>query len=228
MATRFRLTSSGTTPSVSPAIQTYSHTQGTRRILSTSDSSALTNAATVPDGADHLVAGDAQHVQFVSEPMDAGITFTSGDTIKFAIQGLEAHASNNLAVQLYASIVSEDGTTEQRQLRSKVSEGTELGTALANRFLSTTQSGANYTTVAGDRLVIEFSVVGTPTAAGGTQGHNATLRWGGNGASGDLPENDTETGTTFNPWIEFVPNVTFLITEALQDMIGMGIIPFPR
>lgn len=190
-------------------MQSYSHTQGTRRKLVTSDSSALATQAYTPDAADHLVAGDAQHVQFVSAPMAAGITFTNADVIKFCLQCLMANGSNAQQVQLFVSIVSEDGATVRRTLRSKVLEGNTMATSLTSRFLSTTQDGASYTTVSGDRLVVEFSCSGTPTAAGGTQGHNTSMRWGGNGAGGDLAENDTQTGTTLNPWIEFVPTITF-------------------
>jgi hypothetical protein len=211
MATRFRLTADATAPAVSPAMQSYSHTQTTRRQLTTTDASTLATAAYTPDAADHLVAGDAHHVQFVSAPMNSGLVFTSGDTLKFAVQCLEAHAGNNVPLQCFVSVVSEDGNTVRATLRSKVSEGTELATSLTNRFLSTTLS-AGYTTVAGDRLVVEFSVVGTPTGAGGVQGHNASLRFGGSGAS-DLPENDTSTSTTENPWIEFVTNITFPVTS---------------
>lgn len=215
MATRFRLTSSTTAPAVSPAFNdgvAYAHENPTnpRRKLLTTDASALTTTAYTPDAADHLVAGDALHFQFVSDPMNSGIAFTSADVIKFAIQALEANAANNLQVRLFVKIVSEDGATLRRTLRPNVNEGTEVATALTNRFLSTTQSGATYTTVSGDRLVVEFSLQGTPTAAGGTQGHNGSLRWGGAGAGGDLPENDTDTGTTLNPWIEFIPTITFV------------------
>jgi hypothetical protein len=197
---------------VSPALQSYTHNAPTtvRKQLLTSDASALATTAYAPDAADHLVAGDALQGQLVSEPMDSGIQFTNADTIKYAAQWLEANAGNNLQAQLFVSIVSEDGGTVRRTLRSKVLEGTEMATSLTNRFHSTTQDGATYTTVAGDRLVVEISASGTPTAAGGTQGHNASIRWGGNGAGGDLAENDTETGTTFNPWIEFVPTITFV------------------
>lgn len=211
MATRFRLTSDTTAPAVSPATQSYSHAGPTplRRQLLTADSSSLGNVAYTPDAADHLVAGDALQAQFVSAPMAAGIQFTSGAAIAFAVQCIEDNAGNNVAVQFFASVVSRDGSTVRRTLRSKVSEGTELATSLTNRHLSTTQDGATYTTVAGDRLVVEFSVTGTPTASGGTQGHNATFRWGGGGAGGDLGANDTDTGTTLNPWVEFAPTVTF-------------------
>lgn len=220
MATRFRLTADGANPAVSPAFQSYSHAMVNRRKLLTSDSSALTTSAVTPDAADHLVAGDAGHLQFVSEPMAAGITFTSGNTIKYCVQCLEANAGNNLQVQLFVSVVSSDGGTVRRTLRTKVLEGLELATSLTSRFHSTTQDGADYTTVAGDRLVVEFSVSGTPTGAGGVQGHNASLRWGGSGAGGDLLENDTQTGTTLNPWIEFAPTIGFLHTASAA--VGAG------
>lgn len=214
MATRFRLTADTTAPAVSPALQSYSHNAPTtvRRKLPTTDTSALTTTAYTPDAADHLASGDALHGQLVSEPMAAGIQFTNADVIKYAAQWLEANAGNNLQAQLFVSIVSEDGGTVRRTLRTKVLEGLEMGTALTNRFHSTTQDGATYTTVDGDRLVVELSASGLPVGAGGVQGHNASLRWGGNGAGGNLPENDTETGTTFNGWIEFIPTITFKVS----------------
>jgi hypothetical protein len=100
-----------------------------------------------------------------------------------------------------------------------------MATTLTNRFLSTTQGGATYTTVAGDRLVVEFSAVGTPVASGGVQGHNASIRLGGDGAGGDAPENDTDTGTTINGWIEFVPTITFLATavSGRRSLLGVGV-----
>ena len=221
MATRFRLTASTTAPAVSPALQSYSHNAPAtvRRQLVTANGGALTTTAYAPDAADHLVAGDALHGQLVSEPMNAGIQFTNGDVIKWAMQCLEANAGNNLNLAVWAGIYSQDGSSLQRTLIAKTEETTELATSLTNRFHSTTQSGATYTTVAGDRLVVELSVEGTPTAAGGVQGHNASLRWGGNGAGGDCPENDTETGTTVNPWIEFVPTITF-VSAAFQALAG--------
>lgn len=197
---RYRLPASGAA-AVSPAFQTYSHNQSTRRILPTSDSTALANQAYTPDAADHLVAGDAMHVQFVSDQLIAGIVFASGETVKLCVQGLEAHASNNLFTQIWVGVYSSDGSTLQATLRSKVADGTELGTSLNSRILSSTLSGG-YTTAANDRLVVEVSLTGTPSGSGGVQGHNGTIRFGANGAGGDLAENDSQTGTTLNPWFE--------------------------
>lgn len=218
MATRFRLTADTTAPQVSPTLQSYSHsTPGTvSRQLRTADASTLATTAYTPDAGDHLVAGDALQGQFVSFPMAAGAQFTNGATIKFAVQCLMAHANNAQQVQLFASIVDLAGTSVRRTLRTKVLEGVNMATALTNRFLTTTQDGATYTTVRGDRLVVEFSCSGTPTAAGGTQGHNVSMRWGSSGG-GDLAENDTETGTTFNGWIEFAPTITFLRVKDVID-----------
>lgn len=168
------------------------------------DGSALGNTALTPDpSSDHNVAGDTFFAQFVSAPMASGNAFVGGTTFfRWALQGLEAHAANNLTVQLFASVVSEDGNTVRQTLLGKTVAGPELNTSLRSVTSSPTIT-TGYTTATGDRLVIEISVVGTPGGGGGVQGHNATLRFGSDGAGGDLPNGDnTQTGTTLNPWIE--------------------------
>lgn len=172
------------------------------------DSSALSTVAQAPDAADHTTAGDTFHVQFVSDPLVAGIAFVTADSVKYAMQSLEANAGNNLFVQLFVGVLSASGSPSINILLQKSADGTELGTSIINRTSSHNLTGA-YTTVAGDRLFVEFSVTGTPVAASGTQGHNASLRWGSDGAGGDLPEDDTSTGATLNPWIEFSRTITF-------------------
>lgn len=207
MATRLRF--AFVTATVSPAIQSYTHTQTVRLKLLVTDTSALTTGAYAPDAADHIVAGDSHITQFISDPMAAGNVFTSGDLLKLCAQFLEAHAGNNLTAQVWVGIYSEDASTLRATIRSKVApNATELATTLTSRFLSTTLSGS-YTTVSGDRLVVEISATGTPTATGGVQGHNFSMRAGGDGAGGDLLENDTQTGTTLNPWIEFATTIVW-------------------
>lgn len=51
----------------------------------------------------------------------------------------------------------------------------------------------------GDRIVIELGIISVNTS---TTEYTGTIRIGDNGAS-DLPENETETDTTMNPWLEF-------------------------
>ncbi len=224
MVTRLRLSES-VAGAVSPAFQSYTHSQGTVRKLSRSDTSNLTTSAYAPDAADHLVAGDAAHTQFVSDPMAAGNVFTSGDTLKYAAQVLESNAGNNLTLQVFVSVVDTAGTTVRATIRTKNTGGTEMATSLTNRFRSTTLSGS-YTTVAGDRLVVEFSGTGTPTAAGGTQGHNWSLRRGNSGASGDLAENETDTGTTLNPWIEFATTIAWNAQTATPGVAALSLTTF--
>ncbi len=212
MATRFRLPASGT-PIIAPALQSYTHAASVSRVpLLTADTTALANLVLAPDGADHTSAGDTFFRQFIYGPL-APQTFTSGDAFKYAVQALEANAGNNLQVQIWMGIYSQDGGTLRGAIRSKVAEGTEVNTSLRNVFYSGTLDGT-VDALDGDWLVIEFSLTGTPVASGGVQGHNGTLRFGSNGAGGDLPENDTETGTTFNPWIEF--NVTVQPIKGLR------------
>jgi len=69
-------------------------------------------------------------------------------------------------------------------------------------------------------LVIELSLSGTPALPPGN--HNGSLRFGSDGAGGDLPENDTETGTTFNPWLEFANDISFEGTTPATDDLATG------
>jgi len=218
LATRLRLPASGTVP-ITPAYQSYTHARTDRRPMfraADGDSTALADTAIAPDAADDLVAGDAVVAQFIGPPMVAGLAFTSGDAFKLAVQCLEANAGNNIQLQVFMSIISEDGTTSRGTIRSKQAEGTEVNTSQRNVFHSGTLS-ATVNTVEGDRLLVELSFTGTPTAAGGVQGHNGTMRFGSAGAGGDLPENDTETGSTFNPWIEVATNIELLEVHRVSN-----------
>lgn len=194
---------------MSPALQAYTHVPVIirRPLLTVPDASALAQITRTPDAADHLVVGDTFHVQFVSEPL-AAQTFTSGDAFKYAIQCTESHSGNNLFVRVWMGIYTGDGTTLQSEIRGKINDDLEMVAALTNRFNSNLLS-TTYACNPGERLVIEFSQGGTPTAAGGVQGHNGSFNWGCAASSGDLPENDTETGTTFRAWLEFANTVTF-------------------
>jgi hypothetical protein len=193
---------------VSPTIEgaDWEHINTLRRrlLFTTPDGSTLTTTAYTPDAADHLVNGDAHHRQYVSDPLSAQ---NISGTVKAQFQCLEANAGNNLFLTLKIFVVSQDGTTIKETLLAITRDTTnELATALTNRnFPSTAISAADLE--AGDRIVVEVGLGGTPTAAGGTQGHNGSLRWGCNASGGDLAENDTETGTTFRGWLEFSDDI---------------------
>lgn len=161
---------------------------------------ALATTAYTPDSSDHLVAGAAMHAQFVSDFLEAQ---TISGTIKMSLQMLEAHANNNLFLKLIVQVISGDGGTVRATLLN-TTDGVELGTSIINRHIAATAI-TSYDCADGDRLKFEIGVSGTPTAAGGTQGHNASMRFGDPWAStnGEAPENDTDTSTTNVPWLEF-------------------------
>jgi len=186
----------------------WEHNNGvTRKLLRTPDASALATTAYTPDAADHLVNQDAMHRQYVSDKLDAQAL--SGN-VKAQLQCIEANAGNNLFLTFVVKVISEDGTTERATLLAITRDTTtEIDNSpLTNRNFPSTAL-TNYTCIAGDRLLIEVGVGGLPTAAGGTQGHNGSIRWGCDASSGDLLENDTETGTTYRGWLEFSNTFTF-------------------
>lgn len=204
MATRcyFPLTrAADVSPTVSGTDWEHIEASPVRRALAldSSDDSTLTDVAITFDAADHLVNGDAHFRQYVSEPLPAQ---SLAGNIKAQLQCLEAHANNNLFLTLKVYVVSADGSSVTGTLLAITRDAVEVATSLTNRqFGSTALSSVSL--AANDRLVVEVGLGGTPTATGGVQGHNGTVRFGGSASGGDLAENDTETGTTFRPWIEF-------------------------
>ena len=175
--------------------------------------------------ADHVVAGQAHHRQYVSGPLSAQ---TISGSVKAQFQALEAHANNNLNLTLKIWVCTNDGTGQRgSNLLDRTSKGTEPTTALRNTAFSTQALTNSVAVQAGDRLVVEVGFNGTPTATSGTQGHNASLRFGETASGGDLPENETEAGTTFRPWIEFTSDITLdtTITPQTGALVLAGVQP---
>lgn len=191
----------------------------TKSLLTSPDTTALNTIAYTPDAADDLTNKDAMHRQYVSEPLKAQ---TLSGNVKAQFQCLETLANNNLFLTLKILVCSNDGTTTQATLLAITRDTTnELAVTLTNRnFPSTALS--SFTCADGDRLVIEVGLGGNiSSGAGGTVGHNGSIRWGCDASSGDLPEDDTETGTTFRPWLEFANSIKWLV-EADGSSIAAG------
>lgn len=219
MATRFFFPETEAAP-VSPTISgDWEHINTQRRKLLTGpDSSTLTTTAYTPDGADHLVNGDAHHRQYVSDPLAA--QNIAAQTVKLQFQCLEAHAGNNLFLTWKIFVVSQDGNTIKETLLAIRRDATEVATSLTNRGDSATTTAADVED--NDRIVIEIGLGGTPTGSGGVQGHNGSIRFGCNASSGDLGEDNTQTGTTFRPWLEFANTLTFAPLEIAEtDTISL-------
>jgi hypothetical protein len=218
MATRLYLCATETTP-VTPAFEAWQETDGAlRRLmrpgLNTQD--VLANGS-----AQASTAGNTQlHRQFVSDPMVAGVAFTTSTTFKCQIQGFESAANDNIINRVRAvKIVSRDGSTIQATLIALGNAGSVAewnpSTMRNLTFLAATASGVNYTTVDGDRLVLEVG----HDDSGGTS-VSGTMRFGADSAgSGDLGENETDTTTTLRPWFESSLTLTFEVGADL--MAGM-------
>jgi hypothetical protein len=224
VATRFVLTDDSTAPAVSPTISgtDWAHINTVRRkLVIGADSSTLVSTAYTPDAADHLVAGNAHHRQYISDPLGPQ-TISSASTVQAQLQTLETDALDNLFLTLKVYTVDSGGTFKSALL-AVVGKGTEPTTALRNTSFAATAlngSGGNVTVAEGDRIVVEIGLGGTPTATSGVQGHNGTIRWGCNASSGDLPVDETQAATTYRPWVEFSANLLFLKTFTNSDALG--------
>ena len=150
---------------------------------------------------------DRCHRQFIGPPMAAGQVFDTSVTYKAYAQVLESSSNDELRSRIGIRIVSRDGSTVRHTVKAiaDYSSGTEWSTSLrSTAFLDGDAGTGSYTTVAGDRLVVEF---------GHRDGSGATIsgssRWGSTATGGDVPENETTTSTTVRPWFECSLNVTF-------------------
>lgn len=142
--------------------------------------------------------------QYISDELAAGIAFDTSWTIKGQLLAREPNANDNVnAINLCIKVVSSDGSTLRGTLLSLNNYGTttELSTALRNKTIADGDAlTGSYTTVAGDRLVIEIGPRMTTT---GTS-PQAAIQYGE--ANSELAEN--ETATSGSGWIEFSKTIT--------------------
>lgn len=154
---------------------------------------------------------DAHHRQYVSDPLAAQTI--AAQTISAQFQVSEIDAANNLYLTIKVFVVSNDGNTIKETLLAITRDDTEASQGdpgtLENRSFSVTSSAA--TIEEGDRIVVEVGLGGLPTS---NASHDGWMRFGSFG--GDLPVNDTETGTTFRPWLEFAD--TLLFSALVEDV----------
>ena len=136
--------------------------------------------------------------QFISPEMSPGIVFDGTTTYNLVMRHSESSTSANAFQQWALSIVDDTGATSYFSALT-VKDSTEFGTSLAAR--SNTQTGGiTYTTVTGDRLVLE---VGWDQDGSGSYTITNSL---GN-TSTDL-SGEGDTGVQ-NPWFETSNTITF-------------------
>lgn len=178
-----------------------------RQLLKTPDGSTLANGTYTPDAADHLVDNDSMVLLYVLEGIELAAQTINAQAVKWQVQCNESNNGCNQFLSLKIFICGRDGTVKETLLALK-RDATEMANSLINRGDSSTTSSASVED--GDRICVEMGCGGTPTSATGVNGHNCTIRSGCDASSGDLPEDNTETGTTFRPWIEFAENLDFI------------------
>jgi len=146
--------------------------------------------------------------------MAAGNVFDTSVTYKAYAQGLESSSGDNLRSRIGIRIVSRDGSTVRHTIKAiaDYSSGTEWSTSLRSKaFLDGDAGTGSYTTVAGDRLVVEF---GHRDAAGSSI--SGSSRWGSTATGGDVPENETTTSTNVRPWFECSLGLTIETAQVTQ------------
>lgn len=143
--------------------------------------------------------------QYTSLALTAGQTITGGQALKAQYRCSQTSISNDMFVCMGIRVVASDGSTIQKVVLTVLGDSVEILTVLTNHVTTRNSAATNYTTVAGDRLVIEVGLIGTPVAGGS---HSSSIRFGDDAAS-DLPEDNTTT-TDLRPWVQLTDTLTFV------------------
>ena len=193
------------TPSVNPSFDSWSETDSSarRQLLTAKSASESLNTGTSLS----WTAGNTQlDRQYVSLPMEAGISFSSA-TIKLQLACMEGSAISNSVPRMSAKIVSSDGTTLRQTLLTIANYGTtseyNIITLRNVQFANGDTLTGSYITASGDRLVIE---IGHSDSSGTLP--SAQCRYGAPTGTSDHGENDTET-VVLVPWVEFSNTIRF-------------------
>lgn len=217
MATRFYFSGfDGTqvpSPEVSPGFDGgWGGVQGLRTRLLLAPDNTVWLSVPMFGGGTEAANATYQAAQFVSPRMASGVAFTTGQTASGVILAIELAATANLNRQpLSLRVVSADGASPRATLLTLAHYGpstTEWNTTAQNRQLAQGVGlQANYTTVTGDRLVLEIG--GQVDGTGGTSVQGQfTL-----GAQAATALAEDETSQSFlNPWFEVSTDITWLLT----------------
>jgi len=142
---------------------------------------------------------------YLSLPLTPGQTITGSQAWSWVVRALETSTSNNLFVALRIVIVSADGNTVNKGMVAVKRDATEISAAtLASRYDSGTTASGNYTTVTGDRFLIQVGAGGDPAAG---FSHSFDIRLG-DSASSDLSAADSVV-IDDRPWVLLNDTLTF-------------------
>ena len=218
MASTFYLSSTETTaltPGFGATTAWGRTTEGDRYVMRTTKDASAFASKTTGGGANIAADVTMLNRQYVSLPMNAGIAFVTTDTIKCYIRCCESGANDNVNRQpINVKVYDTDGTTLRATLKDTAHIGPntteEDSSTLTNEALADGDAlAANYTTEAGDYLVIE---VGQQVSASGGSGVTATMEFGTNSANA-LAE-DSTSQDQYCPWFYISRTVTFRTSPA--------------
>jgi len=206
VATRFYLPRNAESTPISPTPSAdWENTSILARALATTTKRSLpTSAVTFTDS--NVTDQDILFRQYISEELIAGQLFADLQAIKAQCLCAEATTAGNLFFALGIRILASDGTTVRRTVLAVTRDNLELsdyGFPHQNRKFNANSASGEYTSVAGDRLVIEVGTGGDP---GVTGSHSSELILGDTGT--DLPENDTSTDGI--AWVELIEDLSFV------------------
>lgn len=216
MATRFYFSPTVIPPAgVQPAFAAWTRTtEGVRLVMKTTKpGDAMASLTTF--GSTGPAANDSSlFVQFVSDPLPSGIAFATTDTIKCFIRAMESATNDNINRQpICLKVVSYDGGTIRATLKALGHYGPNTtewvsGTLTSKTWADGDTLDANYTTVDGDRLVLE---IGGQVSSSGGVSVVGTISIGSNSGT-DIAENETVTAAN-NPWFEISRTFTMRVNS---------------
>lgn len=202
-------TAAPVTPSVSPdAGWNYTSEVLYRKLIRAVDRADAGYATGTQVGPWTATAGQkAVDRVYVSEPL---IAQTISGTVKGQLQVREFATTDNAdQIVVAIKVVNNAGSSVRGTLLSLNAYATASefpnSTTLANRFIADGDALSSVSAQDGDRLVVEIGYKNTTSATT----PEAAGRWGAVSGNSDLPENQTDTSTNLNPWIEFSGTVTF-------------------
>lgn len=206
MADRIYLPSSGSA-GVSPAFDAGWNDNSTAdRVLASRGTKTNTSLTNKTQSALNAANRNALLRQYIL-PLDAGVVFTTSDTVKGQVRVAESNANANARSQLGVRIIASDNTTVRATLLALATANVttpspEWPISATNQpfpYGGAATLATGYVTVSGDYMVIE---IGSRNGQSPGSSWTATGNFGDPSATGDLPE-DSSTTTALVPWIEF-------------------------
>jgi hypothetical protein len=207
MATRFYLSASGETVPITPSpLSNWENVSIMERVLcnTVKRGLAMTNVDFPSDG--DSTNKDILFRQYISPILVAGQTITGSQSIKAQCRVLESSNFNNMFFTIGIYVYRGTGPVKFIFDPTIIRDNVEAATiTLINRQFTAVSAVTNYTTIAGDRIIIEIGMGGDQDIDGD---HESIMRLGDASAT-DLSEDNTST-TDNNPWVELSDTLTFV------------------